>query len=1353
MAESISYIKLGNQEHPIDAVTVNGLSFTSEDKTRWDNKQDALTFDSIPTENSDNPVKSGGVYDMIVDNEYVVSTALNDLNDRMLDVEESMSSVLVSESDPLFSASPAASITAANISSWNAKQDALTFDSIPTENSDNLVKSGPLYTVLTNTELVVATALNDLNERILSANSSISDVYDEIDRALTAVLTYRGTVGSNGDVSVLPSTHGVGDVYVVSVAGTYAGQACEVGDYIICKTSGTSASDGDWNVINGENQVSNSSASLAEPGSSVTIATIDGTNITISTPASWTGVSKNGTLTGVTFNGVSASVSNGVASISAPIGVEVIDVGNINFSNASLPSGTFARANQAIKDGKTVILRTNDGEYFNDWHTFSGSEDGSISFFNENYDEFVYLYDDDTTDTNTDYAFVRNRNLVFDSIPTENSDNLVKSGDLYTVIVDNEEVTAAALNDLNDRMETMTSTLTSMSNDIADGFGEVYDAISSISSSFVFDSIPTENSENLVKSGDLYTVITQNEFVAAAALNDLNDRLTVATSSISSLESSISSLESNISTMSSVLVFDSIPTENSDNLVKSGDIYDVLVSNERVVATAFNDLNDRLTVAASSISSLENDVYDSFEQVNSDISYLAGVVQTAEEVTATALNDLNARISSAVTEVFFNGTNVSISYGSVSISETDPVFSASPAASITAANISSWNAKQDALVFDSIPTENSNNLVKSGVLYSVITDNELVISTALNDLNDRMSDLEENSGSGITGVMFNGVAASISNGVASISASIPAAVTSTTVAGWGFLTSESDPVFSSSVAASISAADISNWNSKTSNTGTLTGVTFNGTSASISNGVASISVSIPAEVTEATVSSWGFTKNTGTLTSHASHKLTTTNGTASAVTQGTEITYVESLTGTTTATSGDLSVTATRKKVTIPTAVTESIVSGWGFTKNTGTLTSESDPVFAASAAASITVADISNWNSKTSNTGTITGISMNGSSKGTSGNVDLGNVVTAVSFNGTSVSPSGGVVTIAESDPVFAASVAASITASDISNWNSKANNGWYVQIGTLGNTLDGVPLTIGGGPVCLTQGAPLYVYNDAFSKIVSCNTSDWSGIVRTSASGRNENDTIIPSYVTLQDDLDLIYNKVPDATSSNIGSILVASYDSVNGYHWEASTSFNYSTDYGFPGSLGTTYLGTGGIRRNDRSSWDWIQTGTTSSSLRTLQSDLDAIKGLPAVTSSDVDQTFGGKILVTAYDSTIGYYWEKTSNLTLYNNGQIAVHGSDGTTYLNSSGVYKTDRSSWNWIKTGTGGTNRSLQDDLDAIRQLPAVTSSDNGKVLQVSNGAWTLVTPVSIYNGSSTPNNSQGTDGDIYLQTS
>ena len=60
-------------------------------------KQDALTFDNAPTQNSSNPVKSGGVY-----------TALN------------------------------------------GKQDSLTFDNAPTQSSNNPVTSGGVYTALGN---------------------------------------------------------------------------------------------------------------------------------------------------------------------------------------------------------------------------------------------------------------------------------------------------------------------------------------------------------------------------------------------------------------------------------------------------------------------------------------------------------------------------------------------------------------------------------------------------------------------------------------------------------------------------------------------------------------------------------------------------------------------------------------------------------------------------------------------------------------------------------------------------------------------------------------------------------------------------------------------------------------------------------------------------------------------------------------------------------------------------------------------------------------------------------------------------------------------------------------------------
>ena len=78
--------------------------------------------------------------------------------------------------------------------------------------------------------------------------------------------------------------------------------------------------------------------------------------------------------------------------------------------------------------------------------------------------------------------------------------------------------------------------------------------------------------------------------------------------------------------------------------------------------------------------------------------------------------------------------------------------------------------------------------------------------------------------------------------------------------------------------------------------------------------------------------------------------------------------------------------------------------------------------------------------------------------------------------------------------------------------------------------------------------------------------------------------------------------------------------------------------------------------------------------------------------------------------------------------------------GTTFLTQHQSIKTING--NTI-TGTGNVT---------ISGMPAVTSSDNGKILMVVNGEWALINPAVLYSGSGTPNNAQGNNGDIYVQT-
>lgn len=167
---------------------------------------------------------------------------------------------------------------------------------------------------------------------------------------LTSVLKYKGTIGSSGaTVTALPAVHEVGDVYVVAAAGTYAGKSVEIGDYIICRTAGTTANNSHWDVINGENQVDNKATSLASAGSSATIATVDGIDITVTTPSAWTGLNKTGTVTSVNVGSTSYSPSNGVISLPAyptdtnthrPIQVNGTEVLGNNTTALNLKAGT-----------------------------------------------------------------------------------------------------------------------------------------------------------------------------------------------------------------------------------------------------------------------------------------------------------------------------------------------------------------------------------------------------------------------------------------------------------------------------------------------------------------------------------------------------------------------------------------------------------------------------------------------------------------------------------------------------------------------------------------------------------------------------------------------------------------------------------------------------------------------------------------------------------------------------------------------------------------------------------------------------------------------------------------------------
>ena len=90
-----------------------------------------------------------------------------------------------------------------------------------------------------------------------------------------------------------------------------------------------------------------------------------------------------------------------------------------------------------------------------------------------------------------------------------------------------------------------------------------------------------------------------------------------------------------------------------------------------------------------------------------------------------------------------------------------------------------------------------------------------------------------------------------------------------------------------------------------------------------------------------------------------------------------------------------------KNKPTIPSAVTESTVSGWGFTKNIGTYSKPSTGIpktdLASAVQTSLGKADTALQSYTEQYKGTVTGVKINGSTKNPSnGVVDLGTVITS---------------------------------------------------------------------------------------------------------------------------------------------------------------------------------------------------------------------------------------------------------------------------------------------------------------------------------------------------------------------
>lgn len=304
-----------------------------------------------------------------------------------------------------------------------------------------------------------------------------------------------------------------------------------------------------------------------------------------------------------------------------------------------------------------------------------------------------------------------------------------------------------------------------------------------------------------------------------------------------------------------------------------------------------------------------------------------------------------------------------------------------------------------------------------------------------------------------------------------------------------------------------------------------------------------------------------------------------------------------------------------------------------------------------------VTDTEKSTWNSK--GNGTITGINMNGASKGTSGVVNLGTVITAETQLSTGTTSGNG----------------NAVTSINVSNHQ-----------------------------ISLVKDKTFTTSGDVKTQIESYNY----------LTGYTETDPTVPSWAKQT-------NK-PTYTASEVGAL-------------PTGTTLDNIAD------------GT------NRKLSNYATTGTVN----TLNNTVTA-----HTSNSDIHVT-------AAQKNTWNGKQDAISDLaTIRNNASSgATAYTNVTAHTNNSNIHVTATQKTNWTSaydnriTGVTFTSGNTNNATISGNKLnitgmtvPAYSASDSGKVLSInSSGQLVWITPVTIYTGTTAPDNSQGIDGDIYLQTS
>lgn len=184
----------------------------------------------------------------------------------------------------------------------------------------------------------------------VSLFDSVAELDEDIKNVVqtSEAMIFKGTLGTGGTVTSLPTTHSAGDTYKVVTAGIYAGKNCNVGDLIICvkDSDDTSNIDTHWTVFEGNPDGSVTSSSTSSTDGH--IAVFDGSSGKIVKDSGFTiktSVPENAKFTDTTYD-VATTTKDGLMSAT--------DKSNLNQNTTARHS----HSNKSVLDATTASYTT-----------------------------------------------------------------------------------------------------------------------------------------------------------------------------------------------------------------------------------------------------------------------------------------------------------------------------------------------------------------------------------------------------------------------------------------------------------------------------------------------------------------------------------------------------------------------------------------------------------------------------------------------------------------------------------------------------------------------------------------------------------------------------------------------------------------------------------------------------------------------------------------------------------------------------------------------------------------------------------------------------------------------------------